>query len=119
MKKKDLVFSFLAIFFVAFGGCSATEDPNGAVARTPCGELQTIVVNGLNLLDVWPKDDTYGVNSFYLWIVDDASTPEKEEYYFHSTGEKVLPTLPQKDWQIPTTDWSAIRFNLDGFDPRK
>lgn len=92
------------------------ENPDGSgsygVSQTVCGELasSTLFGNAAQLqpqLAVWPVDDTYGVNSFYLWEIN------------VGTGEPIGTSLPAKDWQIPTTDWAAARWNLDGFDPYK
>ena len=112
------------------GGCSLLPDegqetgPDGGgppvISQTACGELSygELSMTSLQFQQVvWPVDNTYGVNSFYLWEVDEAGTPSQPEYYFHSTGEPVGESLPAEDWQIPATDWAAARWNLDGLDP--
>jgi len=91
----------------------------GAPATVTCGELAMVAGSGTVPNSFWPVGDTYGVNSFYLWLLDNASTADQEEYYYHSTGAPVADRLPYENWPIPTTDWSAIRFNLDGLDPHK
>lgn len=122
-----LILTILFLASVSLGGCVPFDfggekkggGVSGGTVQVPCGTLTTVVVPGLNVMDVWPNGNTYGVNSFYIWELDDASTPEQEELYYHSTGDLVQSWLPSKGWEIPTADWSAIRMNWDGLDPRK
>ena len=107
----------LVLFMVSLSlicGCGQPKtNPDGGrsgVSQTVCGELLSNVLfkNAAPLqpeLAVWPVDDTYGVNSVYLWKVD--------------AGEPIDTSLPAEDWQIPATDWAAARWNLDGLDPYK
>jgi hypothetical protein len=114
---------------LALTGCGLPGDDGGGGGggggggTTPtmiaCGELAMTAGSGAVPDTFWPVGDTYGVNSFYLWQLDNASTADQEEYYYHSTGAPVTDQLPYENWLIPTTDWSAIRFNLDGLDPHK
>lgn len=101
------------------GGGGGGGGGGGTPSTVACGELAMAAASG-GLPDAfWPVGDTYGVNSFYLWELDNASTAERQEYYYHSTGAPVTDRLPYENWPIPATDWSAIRFNLDGLDPHK
>lgn len=115
---------FFIVLLSLIGGCPGPSktNPDGGgravVRQTVCGDLSSSALfkNAAPLqpqLAVWPVNDTYGVNSFYLWEVDVTGTTGQPESYFSSTG------LPAEDWQIPATDWAAARWNLDGLDPYK
>ena len=98
---------FLVTLALAAVACGPPDDHDdggttgGGGSHVTCGTLDLNASDGLDSASFWPVGDTYGVNAFYVW---------------KSTG-LAEASLPAKDWQIPTTLWSAVRFNLDGLDP--
>lgn len=136
--KKQPIIQFQRMFFnylmisglvLSFGGCfpgsgwpnggnGADGGPAPGQSKTTCEELKSAVDSVLQLNYFWPPNDTYGVNTFYLWELDKIATDGGDQYYFHN-GEPVTDWVPEHSWGIPPPLWSAIRLNLDGLDPHK
>jgi hypothetical protein len=113
------------LFAATFAGCGSDNGGDdgggssggGGSSVTVCEQLAGTAHVGTAVSAFWPVGNTYGVNSFYLWDLDNASTPGNPEYYYKSTGNPVRASLPNENWQIPPTLWMAIRMNWDGLDP--
>ncbi len=109
---------------LAFGAISCgppdPDEPDGGGVTsnwTVCGVLNADLA--AEPAEFWPEGDTYGCNSFYIWRLSRQSSDCAADYCYYGTKTPVETRLPYENWQIPATEWSAIRMNWDGLDPYK